>query len=144
MARVSIQREKPKDKRKDFLHTMTLAHLFLLLLPSGIQKTLPLPFLLRCHVSVPVSFHVVHPLARVRVSHVPLNATPKTYVTQLVKAVKRRDRRKHRKEKRNSVLLDESSMKNRYVCLVQTHSFGATATRVPRAAVRKRKETGRK
>lgn len=46
----------------------TLAHLFLLFLPGGVQETLPLPFLLRCHVSVPVGFHVVHPLARVRVS----------------------------------------------------------------------------
>lgn len=40
---------------------ITPAHLFLLLLPGGVQETLPLPFLLRCHVSVPVGLHVVHP-----------------------------------------------------------------------------------
>lgn len=48
---------------------ITPAHLFLLLLPGGVQETLPLPFLLRYHVSVPVGLHVVHPIRScVRVS----------------------------------------------------------------------------
>lgn len=38
-------------------------HLFLLFFPGRVQKTFPLPLLLRLHVSVPVSFHVVHPSA---------------------------------------------------------------------------------
>ena len=40
-----------------------LTYLFLLLFPSRVQKTFPLPFFLWLHVSVPVSFHVVHPSA---------------------------------------------------------------------------------
>lgn len=56
------EREEKRRKKKGKISTMiTLAHLFLLLLPGGVQETLPLPFLLRCHVSVPVGLHVVHP-----------------------------------------------------------------------------------
>lgn len=99
----------------------TPAHLFLLLLPGGVQKTLPLPFLLRCHVSVPVGLHVVHPTRScVRVSrsfktkpkrlmsHDSVTTLPTTVTTgekirQLDKVRKReRERGRERKRKKKS------------------------------------------
>lgn len=66
------KKKREREKKEKSRSMITPAYLFLLLLPGGVQETLPLPFLLRCHVSVPVGLHIVHPARSV--SHVPSNA----------------------------------------------------------------------
>lgn len=122
----------------------TLAHLFLLFLPGGVQETLPLPFFLRCHISVPVGFHVVHPLARMRVSrsfkrkrqknvlsHDSLQTYVRLYVTTGEKLQGlERSRKKERREEPPKCFSRRETLDQRSICISSTCVRSVTATRV--------------
>lgn len=117
------EREKKRKEKKTLSIMITPAHLFLLLLPGGVQETLPLPFLLRCHVSVPVGLHVVHPARSVCVcvcvSHVPSNAKSSmshNFVTTLAPLQREKDlvrQSKERKKEREGTNGRESRRESR-------------------------------